>query len=68
MVFFPNCAYNEVPTPEKEFKMIDAALDMLIELLNDGWEYPDAEWKVSRVMKVGSSELADAYDSYCMKH
>jgi hypothetical protein len=38
------------------------ALAYLIELVEDGMEYPDAEFKAARKFQVPADELRDDYD------
>lgn len=47
---------------------VDAALVHLLELVRQGVEYPDAEWKVlcdPQHRKVSGPDLQCAYDDYC---
>ncbi len=41
---------------------MQAAFDYMIKLINDGYEYPDAEWKASNQFNVSSDELREMYD------
>lgn len=41
------------------------ALAKLIELVNSGVEYPDAEWRVSEAFEVDADLLRAAYDESC---
>lgn len=40
------------------------ALNYLLSLIQQGWEYPDAEWKAASTHTVSSDALRDAYDTY----
>jgi hypothetical protein len=44
---------------------IDNALEYLTQLIAEGWEYPEAEFKASEKFKVNYQKLRDAYDTYC---
>lgn len=39
------------------------AIDYLISLINDGWEYPDAEYKAAKKFGVDCDELRQCYDN-----
>lgn len=41
------------------------ALDFLLELIDSGVEYPDAEYRASARYKVHPLELQEAYDDWC---
>ena len=41
---------------------MQAAFDYMIKLINNGYEYPDAEWKASSKFNVPSDELKEMYD------
>lgn len=43
---------------------LERALEALLELIRNGWEYPDAEWKISQRFKVSHDELREAYDAF----
>lgn len=45
-----------------EATSMQAAFDYMIKLINDGYEYPDAEWKASNQFNVSSDELREMYD------
>ena len=39
------------------------ALNYLVMLIEQGYEYPDAEWKASQKYNVPAEELRDLYDN-----
>lgn len=39
------------------------ALAYMVELIADGMEFPDAQWKASQRYKVSADELTEEYDS-----
>ena len=41
------------------------ALDYLVELISDGYEFPDALWKATVKFGGNSDDLTDEYDYYC---
>jgi hypothetical protein len=45
---------------------LEAALEELINLIDQGYEYPDAHWLVTSRRNVSSDELALAYDEHCL--
>jgi hypothetical protein len=52
-------------TPAFTQEDMDRALTFLLLLIQDGVEYPDAEWKAASKFQVGSDALRRAYDNYC---
>lgn len=40
-----------------------AALRLMNRLIYEGWEYPDAEWKVSRKTGLSCEAIRELYDS-----
>ncbi|WP_165391010.1 hypothetical protein [Pseudoduganella lutea] len=42
---------------------VEAALEHLQRLIEDGWEYPDAHPKVALAYNVGADALQAAYDN-----
>lgn len=49
----------------KKAANMDGALEYLIQLIDDGYEYPDAQYKASQKFKVSSEELQERYDDQC---
>lgn len=45
---------------------LDAALQYLLQLIRDGIEYPDAEWKASQRHGIPADALRTAYDEHCL--
>lgn len=41
---------------------MEEALSYLKELIDSGYEYPDAEWKTANLFKVSCWKLRQAYD------
>lgn len=42
---------------------ITAAAQYMRELIDAGWEYPDAQWKAATARGVEANALADEYDN-----
>ncbi|MNF20813.1 hypothetical protein D3C87_616150 [compost metagenome] len=49
----------------KKAANMDGALEYLIQLIDDGYEYPDAQYKASQKFKVSAEELQERYDDQC---
>ena len=47
---------------ERDETPVDEALHALLEMIDEGVEYPDAQWKCCRKFKVSAQALQDAYD------
>lgn len=50
-----------IPTNDQDQR----ALDRLVRLIEQGVEYPDAEWHVFMATGVPTSELRAMYDTWC---
>lgn len=49
----------------EEVLTIDVALQALLVAIAEGYEYPDAEYRVARRYGVNQHELCLAYDRHC---
>jgi hypothetical protein len=49
--------------PMRQDMNMGNALDYLLELIEAGWEYPDAEYKAARKFGVPADELRACYDN-----
>ncbi|MND11850.1 hypothetical protein D3C80_19620 [compost metagenome] len=63
-------AYYYIINQKEEIRMkkaanMDGALEYLIQLIDDGYEYPDAQYKASQKFKVSAEELQERYDDQC---
>lgn len=48
----------------------ELALAMLVRLIDEGWEYPDAAWKVEKTYGLSVAEAEDLstdYMDYCAR-
>lgn len=45
--------------------MMDSAVEALCQLLDQGYEWPDAQWRVTQKYGVDLEELTVAYDESC---
>lgn len=46
---------------------LEAALQYLLQLIDEGVEYPDAEWKATQRHNIPADTLRQAYDDNCME-
>lgn len=49
---------------DKQVETMGAALYCLLGLIDEGWEYPDAEHKAARKFGVNQRHLRSAYDEF----
>lgn len=45
---------------------MDKALQALVALIAEGWEFPDASERIARTHKVDGDVLTQAYDDHCI--
>lgn len=50
---------------ESEVLADNETLNHLIELIEEGYEYPDAKYKTAKKFNIKVEEVATLYDSYC---
>jgi len=54
--------------PTTDPNRIDEALQELLRLVAEGWEFPDAAWRVASRKSVQYDALVAAYDEHCATH